>query len=225
MSESMEDTWKLGLNEYESKAYITLLRFGSATASTISKVSQIPRARVYDVLTSLEKKSFIERKLSKPVEYTALVPSTVVKNTEKLRRRLFEEEIKEILTIGESLEKHVSKNSFGSNYNDEVRIIVGKENIYSKISVELENTNESVIFSTTSNGIKRKKDQFKHQIESLSNKGIKVNFKESDMRYCIIDKKTIFLFLSPDSEKKEDESALLIRNPFLATQFLKNKQS
>ena len=110
MTEILETVKKLGLNEYESKAYLTLVERESASASTVSKISLIPRARVYDVLTSLEKKGFIERRLSKTVEYSAFSPLIVSKNIEKRKRLSFEEEIKGILNVGKILEKKTIKN-------------------------------------------------------------------------------------------------------------------
>ena len=41
------------LNQYQAKAYITLLRIGTSNAYKVSKESGIPRARIYDILRSL----------------------------------------------------------------------------------------------------------------------------------------------------------------------------
>lgn len=42
-----------GLNQYEAKAYVALLSAGTSNAYNVSKVSGIPRARIYDTLESL----------------------------------------------------------------------------------------------------------------------------------------------------------------------------
>jgi len=42
-----------GLNQYEAKAYVALIKIGAANAYKISKESGIPRARIYDILESL----------------------------------------------------------------------------------------------------------------------------------------------------------------------------
>lgn len=44
---------KLGLNQYESKTYIALLYIGTSNAYNISKSSEIPRSRIYDILDTL----------------------------------------------------------------------------------------------------------------------------------------------------------------------------
>lgn len=56
MNESLiEKLQKLGLNLYEAKAYVGLLKIGTSNAYKISKESGIPRARIYDVLESITK--------------------------------------------------------------------------------------------------------------------------------------------------------------------------
>ncbi|MBI2597846.1 MAG: TrmB family transcriptional regulator [Candidatus Diapherotrites archaeon] len=221
MSEMVALAKKLGLNEYESKGFIALLSVGHASASEVSRHSLIPRARVYDVLSSLEKKGFIEKKLSRPVSYSAFLPSAVAKNIGEQKKNLLEKEIQEIASISKLIEQTFSKNSRHPVLVEEVKLLKGQENIYSKISKELENCSESVLFCTTPLGVERKKAEFKKNFETLSKKGVKIVFKQSDLRYCVVDKKTLFLFLNPDKEKKDEESALLIKNPFLAIQFAK----
>ena len=90
MANRLEVAKKLGLNEYESKAYLCLLERGEASASSVSTLGGIPRARVYDVLASLEKKGFVEKKAIKPVSYFAVRPKNVVKKIEAIQRKDFE---------------------------------------------------------------------------------------------------------------------------------------
>ena len=44
----------LGLNEYEAKAYFALASSATCTAGELATRAQLPRPRVYDVLTSLQ---------------------------------------------------------------------------------------------------------------------------------------------------------------------------
>lgn len=50
---------KLGYTEYESKAYMALVQQRHATAYQVSKLSGIPRARIYDTLDSLAAKGLV----------------------------------------------------------------------------------------------------------------------------------------------------------------------
>jgi len=60
----------LGLNSYELKAYFTLTKFGSCTASILAKESNVPYGRIYDVLNNLEKKCLIRIIPDKTKKYT-----------------------------------------------------------------------------------------------------------------------------------------------------------
>ncbi|MEM4497985.1 MAG: helix-turn-helix domain-containing protein [Nitrososphaerota archaeon] len=80
---------KLGLSEYEARAYIALVELGEADASEISRRSGVPRTRIYDVLGKLEEAGIVQRVLtSRPAIYSAVPPERAL---EPLRRRLFDE--------------------------------------------------------------------------------------------------------------------------------------
>ena len=61
-----------GLTEYEARVYITLLENGSMTAAEISSASGIAYSRIYEVLTRLEKKGWIEALSGRPKLYKPL---------------------------------------------------------------------------------------------------------------------------------------------------------
>ena len=69
---------QIGLNQYESRIYSALLAGGSLTAGELAESSNVPRSRVYDVLTSLEKKGFAIVKLGKPVKYLGVKPYMIL---------------------------------------------------------------------------------------------------------------------------------------------------
>ncbi len=70
----------LGLTEYESKAYTTLLRHGTLTAERISELGGIPLPRVYDTITELQKKGFILISRTRPKLFRPLVPKKALEN-------------------------------------------------------------------------------------------------------------------------------------------------
>lgn len=59
-SRLIETLEKVGLSPYQSKAYVTVLKLGSATATTIAEKSGVPESRIYDVLRDLEGEGLIE---------------------------------------------------------------------------------------------------------------------------------------------------------------------
>ena len=79
----------LGLTEYESKAYLALVRAGVADAKTIAETSGVPRTRIYDVIHSLERRNLIQEVSSgRPTKYS---PLPVEATLDELKRGLLEE--------------------------------------------------------------------------------------------------------------------------------------
>jgi len=66
---------KLGLNLYESKAYLALLSKGTLTAKDLGRSASIPQSRTYDVLESLTEKGFAVSTPTSPTAYAAVSPS------------------------------------------------------------------------------------------------------------------------------------------------------
>ncbi|MFC4543419.1 TrmB family transcriptional regulator [Halosolutus amylolyticus] len=55
--ETLEDA---GLSPYQADAFVTLLEFGSASATDVAQASSVPDPRIYDVLRDLEDEGYIE---------------------------------------------------------------------------------------------------------------------------------------------------------------------
>jgi sugar-specific transcriptional regulator TrmB len=77
--EILQTLQSLGLNEYESKVYVTLSLLGPAKASEISKQSEVPRSKIYEVLESLIEKQMVEVSQEKPKMFRAIAPEVAIK--------------------------------------------------------------------------------------------------------------------------------------------------
>lgn len=66
---------KLGLNEYEARAYVALVVLGSATPSLVAELGQIPRTSAYRVLEGLERRGFAREKEGRPRSFAPVPPS------------------------------------------------------------------------------------------------------------------------------------------------------
>jgi len=66
---------ELGLTDYEARAYIALLERGVLTASQVSENADVPYSKVYETLTSLERKGWIETEKGRPRRYYPKTPS------------------------------------------------------------------------------------------------------------------------------------------------------
>jgi len=65
----------LGLTEYESKAYITLLSNGKLNAERVSLLSGIPLPRVYDTMNGLAERGMIFITKTRPQVFQAISPN------------------------------------------------------------------------------------------------------------------------------------------------------
>jgi len=66
---------EVGLTEYETRAYLTLLERGVMTASEVSEHGGIPYSKVYETLNSLERKGWVEVERGRPSRYFPKAPS------------------------------------------------------------------------------------------------------------------------------------------------------
>lgn len=62
----------MGLNEYQASALAYLLLLGETKATTLSKTSKVPSARIYGILDQLAKMGLVTMKPGRPVLYSPL---------------------------------------------------------------------------------------------------------------------------------------------------------
>ena len=223
--EEIELAKKLGLNEYESRAYLSMLRLGNAEASLVSKNASIPRARVYDVLTSLEKKGFIEKKPSKPVAYVAVAPSKAFSSLKEQKQQHLERHLGEVEGIAAVLEKQLFQKESQASGGEYAILIEGRANIYSKLAGLLENSQESAVICSSDEGIARKKQGLSSKLASIGRRGVRVKFRRSpNSRFAVVDRKNVLLFLHPEGVEERQEKALLINSPYIAAFLLSNNK-
>jgi sugar-specific transcriptional regulator TrmB len=70
---------KLGLTENEAKAYVGLVSLREATAREIHEVTNVPRAKIYEILDTLSKKGYLEVRQGSPTYFRAVDPKEVIK--------------------------------------------------------------------------------------------------------------------------------------------------
>ncbi|HMK94205.1 MAG TPA: helix-turn-helix domain-containing protein, partial [Candidatus Limnocylindrales bacterium] len=72
----------LGLSDYEIKVFLTLIEIGPTNYRILVKESNVPTGKIYQVLSTLESKGFIEADQGKPKLFRAIEPKKA------FRRRL-----------------------------------------------------------------------------------------------------------------------------------------
>ena len=70
--EIIEKLAEMGLNNYEAKAYITLLQKSNITAYEMSKNSSVPQSKIYETVKKLVDRGLIVAQGSDPVKYSPL---------------------------------------------------------------------------------------------------------------------------------------------------------
>jgi sugar-specific transcriptional regulator TrmB len=105
MSDTIEHLMRLGMSEYEAKAYIATVVLGEGTIKEISDESKVPRSRAYDVMERLLEKGFVEVGNTNPRCYRANDPAEVfghlIEDMEKAR----DEVVKALEEIGSTVER------------------------------------------------------------------------------------------------------------------------
>lgn len=192
----------LGLNQYEAKAYASLLKIGTSNAYKVSKESGIPRARIYDVLETLADRglAMVEESNENTKIYTP-VPSKVF--LEKTRKE-WENDFDDVSSALREFEAEANKQDIY------VFTIKGKENIISYCTQLLKDANQYVMISMWN----QMYDLLLPELNECENRGCKVlgvghNIQDPiadiethhDGKYHDMPEKLHWFIISSDSKK------------------------
>ncbi len=235
-----------GLNLYEVRIWTALLSRGMSTAGELSDIGNVPRSRAYDVLETLEKKGFVVMKLGKPIKYLAVEPKEVVERVKKLIgknaanriKRLDELKGTDVLNELNMLHKQGIEFVEPTDLSGAIR---GRHNIYTHMESMIKNAQKSVTISTTNNGLLRKVETLKPELERLKKRGVKIRIaapisKESansvkevakfaelknsklNARFCIVDgKELMFMVLNDDEVHPTYDVGIWVNTPYFAS--------
>jgi len=94
----------LGLSEYEARAYRSLLRTGPTTAKELSRTSEVPMGRIYDVLNGLEQHQLVRSQAAgRPKKYLAVEPEIALDRLLDAKKKELEAKAKQYETVVETL--------------------------------------------------------------------------------------------------------------------------
>lgn len=110
----------LGLNTYESQAYTALLELHEATASEISKHSEVPYGRIYDVLASLQQKGLLRLIPKNTKTYTPTSPKEL--------KGLLEEKQQELIGLSDELTKLTQQ--YERREGQVIEVVTGHKNFF-----------------------------------------------------------------------------------------------
>ncbi len=141
MADLIEKLKELGLNTYEAKVYIALLKKYPATGYEVSKLANIPQSRTYDTLKVLETKNIVAATNMKPVSYTPLKPKQLISGFQKRMNS----------TIN-YLEKHLP--DVKDDYREPIINISGEQKIRNKILEVIQNAKREIYIEIWSQDFK-----------------------------------------------------------------------
>ncbi|SEH49375.1 Sugar-specific transcriptional regulator TrmB [Halopenitus malekzadehii] len=94
----------LGLSEYEARTYRTLVGTGPIIAKDLSRASDVPMGRIYDVLNELEDRDLVRSQdASRPKTYVAVEPDVALDRLLAEKRRELDERLTRYESVVDTL--------------------------------------------------------------------------------------------------------------------------
>ena len=227
----------LGLSDYEIRVFLTLVEIGPTNYRILVKQSNVPTGKIYQVLSTLESKGFIEVVRGKPKLFRATEP----KKAFRRRLRQMEDDYLDLETrIREglkSLELEYSQRYDGTQ-GTVTEVIIGSDAFESAIKENLLRAEDEVLIS--SNELVSQL-HLEESIKDLQLKGVRVNaispsltaeynrvsdrrsdelvdlgvstrvLESASPRYIMVDNKSVSLLL----DSYEHETCVQIQSPAL----------
>lgn len=147
-----EELKSFGLSQSEAKAYLALLGLREARASEISKLSSLPRNKIYPIMESLHKKGFAEIIPEKVTRFKAVpFDSALLLFLEENTKRL-----DEVQKAGERVANQLKKITLAKKSEvGEFTVYKSRRIIYKKLEEIVQSAKESVFLCMEASDLKR----------------------------------------------------------------------
>jgi len=164
---------RLGLTEYESRIYLTLIKMGPKKASEVSFFAQVPRTKAYGAIRELERKGLLRIIGGKPELYAPSSPSqTLAPLVTQLNSELKDSDdmIQSLTVLYES--SQYTKRYEAPRELAEFWQIDGRKNVFNKISEILRDAGKSVNYYTDVRGLIRAYKAHSDALEKAKKRGV-----------------------------------------------------
>lgn len=149
MKNIVEELKNLGLNSYESKVYVALLKKFPITGYEVSQIADIPQSRAYDALKSLTATNIVTSTNEKPQKFSPISPKEL---TRRYKRKMNS-------TI-DYLEKNLPQ--IKDVFYEPLHNIDGYDNILIKIKEIINNAKSSVYLEIWNEDFKLLENELKN---------------------------------------------------------------
>ncbi|GMQ65221.1 TrmB family transcriptional regulator [Vallitalea maricola] len=186
----IEDMKKLGLSEYEVKAYLNLLEEYPVNGYVLSKNSGIPRSRIYEVLDSLKNKQIVfEQVEDNTTQYYPLEPKLLIG---KLKNNFDD--------ILNNVDKYTKKVYYEQQKDNKLLVIKGRDKIIDFVSTLISQANKRIAVSIWEEEI----NDMRAMLDAAIKRGVNVKgiyFGKNNSYKDIVSHRRIERYLSEKSER------------------------
>ena len=140
--ETREILKQMGLNAYETDAYIALLEGGQMTAMDVSREAKVPYSKTYEVLNSLKQKGWIKSTETRPFKYYPVPP---LEATASAKRRLEDEYQNWEKQLAEELQPLYEKRELVER--PDILILHGQQAVLAKLEEVLKKANREIMIA------------------------------------------------------------------------------
>lgn len=177
----------LGLSEYEDRSYRSLLQTGPTTAKELSRTSEVPMGRIYDVLNSLEQHSLVRSQASgRPKKYVAVEPEAALDRLLEAKQRELDEQADRYAEIVDTLVEEIDT---GESVDDQFwTAAVGHEETLELLVERISTAEEELIYVAGSPAsgidIRSAGDRVTEQLEAALERGVDIELLVTPLLVC-----------------------------------------
>ncbi|QUH31367.1 TrmB family transcriptional regulator [Vallitalea guaymasensis] len=186
----IEDMKKLGLSEYEVKAYLNLLEEYPVNGYVLSKNSGIPRSRIYEVLDNLKNKQIVfEQVENDTTQYYPLEPKLLIG---KLKNNFDD--------ILNNVDEYTKKVYYEQQNDNKLIVIKGRDKIIDFVNTLISQANKRIAVSIWEEEI----NDMRAMLDAAIKRGVTVKgiyFGKNNSYKDIVSHRRIERYLSEKSER------------------------
>lgn len=159
---AVEVLGRVGLTQYEARAYIALVARGLGDATAIAQSAGIPRTSAYKVLESLAEKGYAKATGGKPILFRPTPPLDVAETLKGAIQEVFQSLAELHREVAEHGEPQL------------VYLLSGREKVVAKISDLLDQSTSAFILTTPR--LSEMRDELDKKIQHAVKRGVRVTF-------------------------------------------------
>jgi sugar-specific transcriptional regulator TrmB len=155
---------RLGLTGYEARVFLGLQKLGSATASDISEVTDVPRSQVYGAADNLESRGLVETQQSRPTLYRPV-------SLERARTRLLDQLAETGAETFEYLDS-IKESEAEDERSEAIWLVRGADSVASRTAELIETADSYLLYACSE--VSMLDDQIIDALEQAGDDGAKV---------------------------------------------------